>query len=94
MVHNNGRPVTFLHVRIRNTETCCVSVGLSIIGAHLPLGLGKNGKRKNKYLQIVFREPALDWDASCSKAKCKEKMVVCSRKKEFSFQCTYIKRRG
>lgn len=58
MVHNNGRPITFLLVGMRNTETCCIIVGLPIIGAHLPLGLGKNGKMKKIYLQIVFREPA------------------------------------
>lgn len=44
MVHNNGRPVTFLRVRMRTTETRCIFVGLSIIAAHLPLGLGKEKK--------------------------------------------------
>lgn len=47
MVHNNGRPVTFLHVRKRNTETCYIFVVLLIIGAHLPLVLEKKWIRKN-----------------------------------------------
>lgn len=60
MVHNNGRPVTFPHLRMRNTETCCIFVGLSIIGAHLPLGLGKKWKWKKNICKLYSErdEPA------------------------------------
>lgn len=82
MVHNNGRPVTFPHLRMRNTETGCIFVGLSIIGAHLALGLEKKWKCKKIFANCIQRgmnlvqSESLDWDASCSKAKCEEKTVV------------------
>lgn len=55
------------------------------------------GKKMNKkkYFQIVFsgmnprQSESLEWDASCSKAKCEEMTVVCWGKKEFARRLSF-----
>lgn len=45
-MHNNGRPVTFQHVRMRNTETWCIFCWLAHNWRPLTTWTGENGKRE------------------------------------------------